>query len=284
MTVQKEFKKTSLEDRLLKAGGHKPALSCATRWTSQRNAAESFVKNLSAMKTVTAACDVEAELDKNAIRPKSAVSSLLFNAEFQASVKQLLEILNPVAELTNFCQKNITSAADAAEKRLELVDDGPNDLSEFLNYRLKKSNVLNNVTMTANFFHPIYRGKRLSEVQKKEVTNYIFEKLEAVELESCRKFTDGEGVFGRLHRKNITTPKTFWHFAAEMGHAELAAFAMKYLKIPASTAQLERLFSNWSYVHNDIRNRLSAETSKKLVNAYFTLRSTDELPDDESDD
>lgn len=53
MSVQKEFKKTSLEDRLVKAGGHKPKLSCATRWTSERNAAESFIKNLSPMKNVT---------------------------------------------------------------------------------------------------------------------------------------------------------------------------------------------------------------------------------------
>lgn len=53
MLVQKEFKKTSLEDRLLKAGGHKPTLSCSTRWTSQRGAGDSFVKNLPAMKTVT---------------------------------------------------------------------------------------------------------------------------------------------------------------------------------------------------------------------------------------
>lgn len=55
---------------------------------------------------------------------------------------------------------------------------------------------------------------------------------------------------------------------------------MKFLKILASTAQLERLFSQWGYVHNDIRNRLSVDTSKKLVNIYFTLRSKDEMPDD----
>lgn len=53
MAVQKEYKKTSLEDRLLKMGGHKPKLSCPTRWTSQRNAVDSFLKNLTAMKTVT---------------------------------------------------------------------------------------------------------------------------------------------------------------------------------------------------------------------------------------
>lgn len=36
MMVQKVFRKTGLEDRLLKAGGHKAELSCATRWTSQQ--------------------------------------------------------------------------------------------------------------------------------------------------------------------------------------------------------------------------------------------------------
>lgn len=56
MSVQKEFKKTSLEDRLLKAGGHKPKLACSTRWTSQRDAADSFIKNLTAMMTVSGEC------------------------------------------------------------------------------------------------------------------------------------------------------------------------------------------------------------------------------------
>ena len=84
-------------------------------------------------------------------------------------------------------------------------------------------------------------------------------------------------------RKSIVSPKTFWHFAAQLGHAELDAFAMDYLKIPASTAQLERLFSNWAYVHTDVRNRLCEETSKKLANIYFTLRSADHVDEDDDD-
>ena len=39
----------------------------------------STFKNLSAMKTVTAACDAEVELDKDAKKPKGKVVSLLFN-------------------------------------------------------------------------------------------------------------------------------------------------------------------------------------------------------------
>lgn len=53
MSVQKDFKRTSLEDKLIKAGGNKPELSCPTRWTSQCGACDSFIKNLAAMKTVT---------------------------------------------------------------------------------------------------------------------------------------------------------------------------------------------------------------------------------------
>ena len=66
-----------------------------------------------------------------------------------------------------------------------------------------------------------------------------------------------------------------------MGHRKLAELAMDYLKISASTAQLERLFPNWAFVHSD---RLSPETSKKLLNTYFTLRSSEEIIDEEPDD
>lgn len=64
---------------------------------------------------------------------------------------------------------------------------------------------------------------------------------------------------------------------------ELAAFDMNFLKIPASTARIERLFSNFAYEHNDIKHRLSNETSKKLVNVYFTLRSADEITNEDVD-
>lgn len=284
MKIQKDFRRTALANRLSDAGGHKPVLSCTTRWTSQRGAAKSMIKNLSAMKTVTAACDAEAELDKDVIKPKRYVVSLLFNEEFPASVRKLLTILNPVAELTKFCQKSTASSADAAEKWLELLADGPEDLKPFLEYRIAQSNVLNTVTMTANYLHPTYRGKRLSQDQLKEVNTYLLDKLDDDQLESLRKYTKSEDIFVNLVNKKRLSPITFWHYAAELGHRKLSEFANDYLKIPASTALLERLFSNWAYVHSDVRNRLSDETSKKLVNMYFTLRSTDDVYDMEDDD
>lgn len=100
-------------------------------------------------------------------------------------------------------------------------------------------------------------------------------------LESYRMFAQNEGIFATLSQKGVVSPKTFWFYADKHKHHELPAFASKVLKIPASTAQLERLFSNWTFIHSDNRNRLGEETSKKFLNIYFSLRANDCLPDED---
>lgn len=84
--VQKDFRRTALSDRLLKYGGHKPVLFSTTRWASQRDAADSLLKNLPSMKKVVAECENEAEIDPDAIQPKAKITQLLFNVNFLASV------------------------------------------------------------------------------------------------------------------------------------------------------------------------------------------------------
>lgn len=144
--------------------------------------------------------------------------------------------------------------------------------------------VFNDYTLSANYFHPIYRGQKLNATQRKQVDDYIFGVLDGNGLESSRLFNSEEGTFSSLKRKGITSPKTYWYFAQKQGHTDLATLATKLMKIPASTCQLERLFSNWGFVHSDNRNRLSPERSKMLTNIYFTLRSTDTIDEEEDDD
>lgn len=79
-----------------------------------------------------AACATEAESDENAIQPKSNISSILFDAKFIQSVKNLLELLKPVAQLTNFCQKSTTSSADAVEKWLEVEENASSELRVYV--------------------------------------------------------------------------------------------------------------------------------------------------------
>lgn len=70
----------------------------------------------------------------------------------------------------------------------------------------KKSKVLNNVTLMANFFHPIYRGLKFKDQQRNEVNNYVFELLIADALESVCLYVTSEGVFDILFKKEIKPP------------------------------------------------------------------------------
>lgn len=285
MKVQKEFRKPGLASKLTKAGGKKPVLFSAIRFASMRNMNESFVHNLPIMKKICAEEDTdETDADDSTKRPDSSVVKLLFNSEFIDSVKHLLSLLDPIAKLINVCQKSEASVADAVEEWIDLLAEAPNELKVVIEKRIKKSNVFNDYTLSANYFHPIYRGQKLNATQRKQVDDYIFGVLDGNGLESSRLFNSEEGTFSSLKRKGITSPKTYWYFAQKQGHTDLATLATKLMKIPASTCQLERLFSNWGFVHSDNRNRLSPERSKMLTNIYFTLRSTDTIDEEEDDD
>lgn len=287
MKVQKNFRLPGLESQLTKIGGKKPVLYSLIRFASTRGAVESFLHNLPFMKKVSANDDVE-ETD-NAIEspeiktPDPVVTQLLFNVQFIDSVKHLYLMLNPIAKLINICQQGNASNADSIEEWLDLLSTGPAELKVLAEKRITKSNVFNDITLSANFFHPTYRGNKLNESQRQKVNDFVFEMLDSKGLESFRSFSSDEGTFSALKRKGITSTETYWYYAAKRGHTELADLATKLLKIPASTCQLERLFSNWSFIHNELRNRLTPDHSKKLLNIYFTLRSNDLIQQDEED-
>lgn len=65
---------------------------------------------------------------------------------------------------------------------------------------------------------------------------------------------------------------------AEVEHPKLSNLAVKLLQIPASSAQLERVFSQWALIHTPIRNPLTFERSKKLMYVYYSLQIRDTLP------
>lgn len=228
LTVQKDFRRAPLESRLLMAGGSKAILCGITQWTSQRNEAVSFLENLTFMKKVVADYD-----DEN-VRPKPGVVQLLSNTDFIDSLRNLVNMLDSVAELINYCQRSDVLAADVVEKWLDLLRNESEELSKFVGERCTKSNVFNNITMTANFFHPDYRGKKLNESQTKDVYDYIFEALDAEGLESVRMFMTSDGTFDLLVKKNIKSPKTFWHFASQQNHKQLADFAIELLSMKDS--------------------------------------------------
>lgn len=85
---------------------------------------------------------------------------------------------------------------------------------------------------------------------------FILDHLNDTGKEEFDKYVERSGIFSKLFNKcDLDDPFVFWSMA-ETYVPVLGKFVIKLMQIPASTAELERLFSHWSYVHSLIRNRL----------------------------
>lgn len=264
MRIQKAFRKPSLMAELLRLGGTKPVLYCETRWSSQRDMLTSVIKNSKFMKRISCA----QEESENSPLPAN-VSQLLFNETFNKSINELHSMLDPVANLVNTVQGDGCPIAEAVELWLTLIETAPNELAKLATERCNKSNVFNSIALLANHFDPRYRGNKFDQNQKKIVADSLLAIPGMAELSVG--YEEKEDLYGRLD--NFRDPLRYWKFVLKYEEQkEIAEFALKLMRLPASTARIERLFSNWAFVHSDLRNRLSTERSKKPLNVYFSLR------------
>lgn len=147
-------------------------------------------------------------------------------------------------------------------------------MQQKLDNRLKK--VLTPIVLTSNFLHPQYRAKRFlhDEQKMKMVFDFLKQELDLqyiTDEPGLDSYQKNLGIFEKLQNRNITSPETFW-MTAEPFYPRLSSLAQKLLKIPAASAQLERLFSFWAFVHSDLRNRLTFDRSMKLVDIYYALK------------
>jgi len=264
--ILREFKQPGPEKEIINNGGQKIILACETRWCSYRDAFRCCLHNLSIMRQI---------IKDQKITIKTEYSEILFIKEFETTLQDYILIFDPVCELVNKCQRSDSNIADACEEWFKLTIPTVNDKYEkIIKERLKK--VMRPSILTANFLHPIYKGKRFMHIEnyRCEVYNFLSKELNVKDLRDhlgIQAFLHSTDIFKILNFKNLTSPYTYW-FIAGKKYPNLAELADKLMKIPASSAQIEHLFSHWSFVHSDIRNRLTAERSQKLVEIYYSLK------------
>lgn len=113
--------------------------------------------------------------------------------------------------------------------------------------------------------------------------NVFKETLDEIGLKDLAAYQNEEGIFHTLKQKGVELAETFWTIA-ESHHPKLSQLSKLLIKIQNSTASIERLFSQCSYVHNKLRNRLIMGKSKQLIHIYYSLKMTDsDLSDDYQD-
>lgn len=236
-------------------------LACETRWNSYRDTFNSALQNLNIMRNIAST---------TSYLLKEKVVELLQDEQFESKLKQYIEIFNPVCTLINRCQNSTCNIADAVQLWLTLKIPSTDEFHEHLfEERLKKT--VRPIGMAANLIHPSYQGEKLSAQQLKQALQFLSGELNQEEMNKLDTYLNKTGIFSKLFQKKIADPYVFWTMC-ERRVPNLSALAKKLLKIPAS-AELERLFSNWSFVHSFLRNRLLNEKSKKLVDIYYTLKT-----------
>lgn len=207
---------------------------------------------------------------------KTNIKTMIFDDDLIDEIKDNVKLFDPICNLINFAQKYESSVADAAH--LWLTIHLP---EKFLNFQPtlehRKKIALNIYALVAYYLHPKYHNdanKTLSEKQLQEIHTFLLNTLDIKAIADFDKFKEKSGIFKTLFNKHIEDPILFWNMA-KVYHPDLSSLALKLQKIPASSAQIERIFSNWSFVHSPLRNRLDFDRSKKLLHIYYTHKITD---------
>ena len=76
------------------------------------------------------------------------------------------------------------------------------------------------------------------------MNNFFENELTANGLRELQDFIEGNGLFRILQERNYQSATVFWK-AASIFYPELSLLAEKLI-----TGELERLFSQWAYVHS----------------------------------
>lgn len=203
---------------------------------------------------------------------------LLSDETLEGQLVDHILVLDPICKLIRTCEKNNKNIGDATELWLKLEIPVENqEYYDALQERLNK--VINVYGLTANFLNHTYRGLRFAHIPEyvQKVNDFLREELSENGLGQLQHYKNLTGSFDLIIKKNFKSWDVFWK-SCKYFYPELSNLALKLLNIPASTGQLERLFSQWSYVHNTKRNRLRQDRSAKLISLYYTYRAQSPKP------
>jgi hypothetical protein len=276
LEINKFFRNHHTPESLLGAveGSVKPQLTCATRWNSQFECLDSYLRNRPCMLAVCAQHEEEVE---------KRIRGLIQSADLFNQVKTLHEQLDPVAKALDRMQADSASIADACEEWLKLLQ------AEVLAPHLCKvqkrlDKALSPLHYFANKVHPVYQGKRLSQEQIEAIENWLLDEHSELVSEFIKWDTgdfDLSAAVASSEARANTPPTTWWKSVSRNGEGIAGAparkkfcdLAMKCLRLPASSASIERVFSRFGLVQTQLRNRLNTQKIAKLAFCHHSLKS-----------
>lgn len=272
--ICKQMRKPGPAHAIIVQSGTKIKLPIDTRWCTYRDTFKGYIRNLQQIKNIIAEGSHKKSIPATTIRD-------VYDEGFENKVRQQILLMDPICKLIQNCQSLKFSIADSCEAWEELIV--PDKFSTALFNR--KCMAINIYCKVANYLDPRYRGQKLSFDDIEEVEVFLIGELDAQGIDSFQKFKNKSDFSEVLEAKNITFSVLYWKCALSIAkHQHLAKLALKIITIPASSGEIERVFSNWKFIHGPLRNRLNFQNSKKLVEVYYNINKMNDTESDTEED
>lgn len=249
----------------------KPQLPGDTRWNSSSDA-DTYIRNRPFMLMIAA---------QNEDIIESRIRNIIYNVGLFSEAKHLHSQLEPIADALNRLQGDATSIADACEVWLSLLS------SRSLEPYKEKVEKRFHQAMTpchylANIMHPLFKGKKLKPCHISEAQDMMMKFHPDLLPDFLTLLSDTMKLPKALQdEKTMTSIKPgVWRICAERSKLFQDTFcqcAQKLLQMPASSASIERIFSNFGLIQTKLRNKPGVEKAGKLVFCYRMLRGNEDL-------
>lgn len=235
-----------------------------TRFCYIRYTCESILSSLDALKNIC-------EMENLASSIKPEIINLVQSSAFERKLYQTIRCVTPICKLINNCQDPEVNIADGTQQWLTLKLDSA-EHERLLQERI--SNAIHPVDYAANLMHQQYKGECLDEDQKQVAMKFLTNSMNDAGKIELEDFLEKRNEFEEF-TSDCKNPVAYWS-VIELKYPILGSLCKKKMLIPASTALLEGLFSQWTDVHNKYRNRLSNTTTGLLLDVYHLTKHLDD--------
>ncbi|CAB5193535.1 unnamed protein product [Rhizophagus irregularis] len=254
-------------------------LPVITRWGSHHICLQSFLASKKALQNV-----VFEECVRKSI-PSSLNSKLIDTEGFWVDIEEICQLLEPFTKIIREFESNQPNLSLVYNRFTKLK----NEIKQLTNTSLKDI-ILDKCTLRwekmyhpaiviAYYLDPRYHGQNLTDeypfsMIAEETSKFVNQDLSGQLVKELLWYNNKTGpfnssIFWKLEAMN--DPIDWWNgFQKEV--PVLSKFAVKLMSIPASNAASERNWSNFGFIQNIKRNRLTNERTFKLVSIYSNLR------------
>lgn len=269
MEVQKYFRNHHAPGSWLKeCDGHVlPQLPGNTRWNCQLTCLETFERNHTIYLKI--ANEHYEEMDVNIV-------NRIRDFNLHRQVKDLIKQLKPISIALDVMQSNSTTLAEACHVWYNLLKN--DDLKpHFLKVKKRFEQAIMPCHLVAYLLHPKYRGQLLNYEEKESCKAWLG-RINAQFIPYVINFElKGKPYPNSYFTEDVIRMVSAYNWWKSVSKAcEISkdfCSLVAHLQIcPASSAAIERFFSNFSFVQTKIRNKLSTNTLSKLVYCYAMLK------------